>query len=226
MTEPTVNEAAIEDTETSLEQNQVEKTFTQDEVNKLITQRVDRERNKYDKKYGSIDVEHYEKLIAQEEKKALNEKKARGEFDSILKETVTKKDAVISNLEQELRNIKVNGALLNEASARKAISPEQVVRLLGDRVKLNAEDGQVEVLDDTGKPRYTEAGDLMGVHELVGEFLQSNPHFVQAGPKGAGTSNAMSAQQPVSNGFDLEALDMNNPEDRAKYKEARVRGLI
>lgn len=221
MTEPTVNEAAVE-TQTT-EQTEV-KTFTQDEVNALVQQRVDREKNKYQKTYGNVDLDLYNKLVEQKEKKEINEAKARGEFDKILKETVTKKDTVINNLENELRNIKVNGALLNEASARRAINPDQVVRLLSDRVKLN--DGQVEVLDDNGQPRYTESGDLMGVHDFVGEFLQSNPHFVQAGPKGSGTSNAMEAHKPQNNEFDLEALDMTNPQDRAKYAEAKIRGLI
>jgi len=221
MSETELKNMVNEDTDTSQTQ---ETTFSQEDVNKLIAQRVDRERNKFEKKFSGVDLDLYSKLVEQKEKKEINEAKARGEFDKLLKDTVTKKDTVINNLENELRNIKVNGALLNEASTRKAINPDQVVRLLSDRVKLT--DGQVEVLDDNGQPRYTEGGDLMGVHDFVGEFLQSNPHFVQAGPKGSGTSNAMTAQQPTNNDFDLESLDMNNPIDRAKYAEAKVRGLI
>jgi hypothetical protein len=217
----TITENLVEQGTDTVEQNQG-KSFTQEEVNKLVAQRVDRERNKYDKKYSGIDVEHYDKLVSQEAKKLLNEKKARGEFDSILKDTVTKKDAVISNLEQELKNIKVNGALLSSASTNKAVNADQVVALLQSQVKLH--DGHVEIIDGNNQPRYTESGDLMQVDDLVSEFLQTNPHFVQAGPKGSGTTNAISNN--AHGVVDLDTLDMTNPLDRQKYKDAKANGLI
>jgi hypothetical protein len=192
-----------------------EAKFTQEDGTKLIAQRVDREKSKFNKKYDGIDVDRYNNLVNAEEERDIDAKKARGEFDEILKQTVAKKDGVIDSLTTELRDIKVNGNLLSEASAKHAINPNQVVQLLQGQVKLN--DGSVEVLDSsTQQVRYTESGDPMQVSELVQEFLQTNPHFVQAGPKGSGTGNVTDTG---GNTFDPTQLDMTKASDRAKFKE-------
>ena len=176
-----------------------EAKFTQEDVNKLIAQRVDREKSKFNKKYDGIDVDRYNNLVNAEEERDID----------------AKKDGVIDSLTTELRDIKVNGNLLSEASAKHAINPNQVVQLLQGQVKLN--DGSVEVLDSsTQQVRYTESGDPMQVSELVQEFLQTNPHFVQAGPKGSGTGNVTDTG---GNTFDPTQLDMTKASDRAKFKE-------
>lgn len=196
-----------------------EAKFTQEDVNKLIAQRVDREKSKFIKKYEGIDVDKYTNLVNAEEERDINAKKARGEFDEILKQTVAKKDGMIDTLTTELRDIKVNGNLLSEASAKHAINPNQVVQLLQGQVKLN--EGNVEVLDSaTQQVRYSENGEPMKVSDLVQEFLQTNPHFVQAGPKGSGTG---SVTDTVGNTFDPTQLDMTKASDRAKFKEHQTK---
>ena len=208
------NTENMENEDTGTSQNQ-EATFTQEDVNKLIAQRVDRVKHQYEKKYSGIDIDQYNQLINAEEERELESKKARGEFDDILKQTVSKKDETIQSLNNELRDIKINGALLNEASAKNAINPNQVVQLLQGQVKLNS--GNVEVLDPTtNQVRYTENGDAMQVSELVNEFLQTNPHFVQAGPKGSGSSTITNTNCTT---FDPTQLDMTKASDRAKYKQ-------
>jgi hypothetical protein len=107
---------------------------------------------------------------------------------------------------------------LNSASKHKAINPEQVVRLVKEKVRLN-DAGDVEVIGDNGTPRYTESGELMGVDQYVNEFLSQNTHFVQAGPSGSGSTsntNNKSVQE-----LDTSKLDLNNPEHRRIYKEMR-----
>jgi hypothetical protein len=131
---------------------------------------------------------------------------------------VEKKDSVISNLQRELQNIKVDGNLLNAASSRKAVNPQQVVRLLKDQIRLS-ESGEVEVLDDGGSPRYTDKGTAMNVEDLVEEFLTSNPHFKMANPGGTGSTSNVADTKGIPGKFDINALDMNNPKDRALYKE-------
>ena len=56
----------------------------------------------------------------------------------------------------------------------------------------------------------------MQVSELVNEFLQTNPHFVQAGPKGSGSSTITNTNGTT---FDPTQLDMTKASDRAKYKQ-------
>lgn len=200
------------------------KGFTQDEVNRIVADRIERERKKYESKYSGIDLDHYQQLTEAEEARKIEDQKKRGQFEAILKDTVEKKDSVINQLQSELRNIKVDGALLNAASSLKAVNPDQVVRLLKDQVRLG-DSGSVEVIDPTnGQVRYTDSGDVFDIKSLVNDFLQANPHFVAATPKGSGTVSNTAVRG--NTGFDLSNLDLTNPQDRQKYKEARSKGLI
>jgi len=91
--------------------------------------------------------------------------------------------------------------------------------LVRNNVKMT-EAGDVEVVDPkSGQTRYTETGDPMNIDGLVAEFLQTNPHFVQAGQPGGG-SKSNTGTQGISN-VDVKDLDMTNPEHRKKYAEWR-----
>jgi hypothetical protein len=215
----------IQDTQPEKEQAQTQvneetktQTFTQQDLDKIVAERVQRERAKYDKKYGSIDVDHYQKLIEKEEKARQTELEKRGQFETLLKEQADKFTSKIQQYQSELHSIKVDGTLLNEASNFKAVNPQQVSQLLKGQLKLN-EAGTVDVIDTkTGQVRYNEKGDPIQVKDLVSEFLQANPHFVQAGPNGAGTGQGVGRQKNLVDN-DISKLDMNRPEDRTRYKE-------
>ena len=191
--------------------------FTQDEVDKLISQRVSRERAKLEKKFADVDVDKYRTLVEAEESRLQEEAKKRGEFDQVIKEQAEKYNAKINQYQQELTSIKVDGALLQAASKAKAINPDQVVQLLKGQLKLN-ESGTVDVVDTTtGQVRYNDKGDPVEVETLVTEFLQSNPHFVSAGPQGSGANGGVGNVAPVEE-LDISKLNMNKAEDREKYK--------
>jgi hypothetical protein len=202
------------------QEGQSTRAFIQDELDKIVADRIARERGKYEKKYAGIDLDRYQTLMDAEEKRIQDEQKARGEFENILKNTVEKKDSVISQLKSELQAVKVDGQLLNIASTNRVVNPQQVVRLLKDQVRL-AETGDVEVIDPrTGQLKYSESGDPYGINDLVSEFLRENPHFVAAAPAGSGSRsnvNPGKSNQEV----DPSKLDMTNPEHRAVYKEYR-----
>jgi hypothetical protein len=122
-----------------------------------------------------------------------------------------------------LHSIKIDGALLNEASAAKAVNPQQVVSLLKSQLKLN-EAGAVDVVDQNGQVRYDDQGNPIKVSQLVNEFLSASPHFVQAGPNGSGTGQGVGKQTPVVEN-DVTKLNMQNPEHRAQYaKIMRAKG--
>ncbi len=113
--------------------------------------------------------------------------------------------------------------MLNTAAKYKSVNPEQVQNLLARSVRLN-EDGDVEVVDNTGAVRYNDSGAPVGVDDLVREFLDANPHFVQPTPA---TSNTKSSQSSNAvEGFDLSKMDLSNPEHRKIYAQAKQRGLI
>ena len=187
------------ETETVEVQTQESKTFTQEELDRIVADRVAREQRKFEKKISGIDLDEAKDLIAQRESAELERKKERGEFDSILKQTIEKKDLEIHSYKSKLQETLVDGAILGAASNNNAVNPNQVSQLLKAHTRLS-EDGMVEVLDDNGTPRYNDSGDLLSVDEMVTEFLTANPHMVKASQGGTGSmGNAGgSTQKPQS----------------------------
>ena len=187
------------ETETVEVQTQENKTFTQEELDRIVADRVAREQRKFEKKIAGIDLDEAKDLIAQRESAELERKKERGEFDSILKQTIEKKDSEIQSYKSKLQETLVDGAILGAASNNNAVNPNQVSQLLKAYTRLS-ENGMVEVLDDNGTPRFNDSGDLLAVDEMVTEFLTANPHMVKASQGGTGSmGNAGgSTQKPQS----------------------------
>jgi hypothetical protein len=219
---------AVNDTETTASQPEVKEqvatqdardtnTLTQDDVNRIIAERVAREKAKFEKKYSNVDLDHYNNLVEAEEQRKQQELEKRGEYEKLLKDQAEKFNSKIQTYESELHSIKVDGTLLNEASSQRAVNPQQVVSLLKGNLKLN-EAGGVDVVDTNGQVRYDDNGEPLKVSNLVNEFLSANPHFVSAGPSGSGTGQGVGKQTPVVDN-DVTKLNMQNPEHRKRYRE-------
>lgn len=198
-------------------ETQQEPLLTQDDVNRIVAERVQRERSKFEKKYSGVDLERYQQLVEQDEQARQTEMEKRGEFEKILKEQAEKFQSQINQYQNELHGIKVDGSLLSEASNARAVNPQQVVQLLKGQVRLN-EAGGVDVIDNNGQVRYKDNGDALSPGELVQEFLTANPHFVSAGPNGSGTGQGVGKQNAVVE-TDVSKLDMKNPAHRDQYRE-------
>jgi len=160
--------------------------FTQEQVDKMVSDRLARERKKYDKKYAGVDVDAYKGWQAEQEQAEVDRQKERGDFEAILKTTVGKKDDEINQLKNRLTEIEVDGSLLRTASNLNAVSPDQVASLLRSQVRLG-DDGNVEVIDKQGILLYGDTGEMKKVTDLVSDFLTTNPHFVKASLSGAGS---------------------------------------
>jgi|TARA_B110000238_G_scaffold195687_1_gene235232 hypothetical protein len=185
--------------ETNAVENQVAKTFTQDELDRIVADRISREQRKFDKKLSGIDLNEARDLLAEKQAADIERQKERGEFDSILKQTVEKKDMEIQSYKSKLQQTLVDGAILGAASNNNAVNPTQVSQLLKDQTRLS-EDGTVEVLDANKVPRYNDSGELLSVNEMVAEFLTVNPHMVKASQGGIGSmgNTGGSTQKPQS----------------------------
>jgi DNA-binding transcriptional MerR regulator len=192
-------ENTVEETVDTPVETEAEKTFTQSDVERLIEQRLMRERKKYEKKMEGIDLDEARQLMQEKEAAEIERQKEKGEFEKVLQQLAEKKDQQINALNAKLHETLVDGALLKAASSQNAVAPDQVVALLKNKVKL-ADDGSVEVLDDSGSPRYTDDGTPMSVNALVSDYLTANPHFVRASSGGAGSQGAAggSTQKPLS----------------------------
>lgn len=202
------------------EQSTQDQKFSQEDVDKIVADRIARERRKFEKRYEGVDIDTYRELTAKQEKEREDRLKAKGEFERVLKETVEKKESTIKTLQSQISNIKVDGALVDTASKYRAISPNQVVKLLKDQVRLN-ETGDVEVVDaKTGQTRYGEDGTHFTIDGLVREFITENPHFVSAGPAGSGTTTKK-GDSGAGATIDITKLDMSNAEHRKIYADYR-----
>jgi len=193
-----VTEAAVETPEV-----QESKTFTQEELDRIVADRVARTKRQYDKRLDGIDLDEARQLLQRQQEAEIEKQKERGEFESILKQTVEKKDQEIRTYKQRLESQLVDGALLSAASRNNAVSAEQVVQLVRGAVRLS-EDGTAEVVDSNGTPRYNDSGDPLSVDELDGDFLTTNPHFVKASVGGAGSQGAVGGSTPKP----MSAADM------------------
>lgn len=218
-----MSEEVMESVETeTTETTQVEKTFTQDELDRIVADRIARERKKAEKKLEGIDLEEARKIMQEREQAEIERQKERGEFENILKQTVEKKDQEITAYKNKLHETLVDGSLLSAASKHDAVSPDQVSQLLRGKVRL-AEDGGVEVLDDQGTPRYNNNGDLLSVDELVSDFLTANPHFVRASGGGTGSMGNAGGltPKPVSVADMVENWNSGGREAYAAMKKAK-----
>ena len=196
------------------------KGFSQEEVNRIVADRISRERKKFD----GIDVDEYKNWQTQEEERKVEQQKQRGEFDKIIKEQADKFQNRIGELENTLKREKVDGALLNSAASLKSVAPNQVADLLKNRVRLN-EQGEAEVVDTNGTPAYLDNGSQMQVKDLVSEFLTTNPHF--AAPSQAGTGSTSSVGGTIkTERLDISDLDMTRPAHREQYKKLKAEGKI
>jgi len=211
----------VEETiETNIDEEKVY-NLKQSDLEKLIQKRVGHVTKNFEKKYSGIDPEQARKLLQEKENKQIEDQKARGEFEKILKEQAEKSNKEISGLRSEIEKVKVDGALVTAASKNQAINPEQVKDLLKGKVKLT-EDGKVEILAENNQPMYNKDGDLKSIDEYVKDFITENPHFQTATPSGSGSKANLGKVN--ARPFNIADLDMTKPEDRKQYAEyKRVR---
>jgi len=194
------------------------KVFTAEQLENIVQRRLDRYKKSVSNKLDGIDIEEAKKLIEEKKLKELEIAKQRGEFDKVLKETVSKKDSKIQSLETELKRIRIDETLVNVASGMKAVKPAEVKQLLRSNVRLK-EQGSVEVINEDGTPRYSDRGEPMSVNDLVAEYLKNNPHHVSSSPSGAGSRSQVGGATPKQ--LKIGDLDLSNPNDRKLYSDLR-----
>ena len=84
---------------------ETEKTFTQSDVERLIEQRLMRERKKYEKKLEGVDIDEAKKLLEEKQAAEIERQKEKGEFENVLKQLAEKKDQQINALNDAVRQL-------------------------------------------------------------------------------------------------------------------------
>ena len=219
MSENTLANEATGAADTTSENLAATKTYSQQDVDNMMARMKGSLEKKLLRPYEDLgDPETLRQLKADAEKRQQEQQLNRGEFEKTLQEMAAKKDAEISKRDSIIKEYKVTTPVLNAAAKYRAVNPDQVRTLLQSNLRLNNE-GEVEIVDNSGAVRYTDTGAPLAVDDLVREFLDSNPHFVSAAPA---TTNSQSNVGKGSNrSLDITKLDMKNPEDRKVYAQYR-----
>ena len=191
-----------------------EMKFTQEQLDKVISSRLEAERRKYEKKLQEEENQKAEIL----KQKQLEEAKTKQDLEKIMQDRLSEKEQELNRYKNQIKKEKVDNSILSVASSNKAISPAQVVALLKDEVKYN-DDGRIEVVDNNSNVRYNANGELLTIEDRVKEFLDSNPHFRQGSLSGSGSQSAIGGKTVKP--FNLQDLDLTKPEDRKAYQEYR-----
>lgn len=206
------------DPQAQAEVQATERVYTQQEFDDAMAKMRHSVTNKVLKPYQELgDIEELRQLKATQERARQEEAMKKGEFEKVLQEMAAKKDAEIQKRDAVIKEYKVDTPLLNAAAKYRSVNPEQVKALLKNSVRLG-EQGEVEVLDTNGKIRYTDNGMPFAVDDLVNEFLQQNPHFVQPTPS---TTNTKSSFDNSIGELDINKLDLSKAKDREKYAKWR-----
>jgi len=214
-----VEATTTENVEVKQEQPVEQPQSKQVDIDKVVKDRLYRQEQKILNELGVGSLDDVKAAI-DERRKAEEEKQLeRGKFDEVIKKKTQEYNDKLTKLEAELRDERVDKQLINAASKHKAINPEQIKSLLKNNVHLN-KDGKVEVVDNSGTPRYNKDGDLLTVDEAVQEFLTQNAHFQSATPSGSG-SVANVGQSNTNKTINIRDLNMKDPADRKEYAEYR-----
>ena len=221
------NTSAEEVTGTSESQEETQgKTYTEEEFNNHMAGLKASLTRKFEKQFSDLgDLEELKQLKTQAETKKLEDAKKRGEFEKVLQELAQKKDDEIKKRDHMIREFKIDTPLVNAAAKFKSINPDQVKSLLRNNVRLNDE-SEVEVVDSNNEVRYDDSGKPISVDTLVKDFLQTNPHFVNAGTTTTNTASSTPTQRAGDTSFDLSKLDLTRPDHRKLYAEARRAGQL
>lgn len=216
------NESVEVKQEQSTEQPKKEYTNNkgmQVDIDKVVGERLGRRERQIVEELGVNSLDEAKAVIEANRKLEEEKQLERGKFDEVMKKKTLEWNEKLSKLEQELRDERIDKQLINAASKHKAINPEQIKALLKNNVHLNKE-GKVEVVDNSGTPRYNKDGDLLSVDEAVQEFLTQNAHFQAATPSGSGSVSNV-GKSNTQKTLNIADLDMSNPDDRRAYAEYR-----
>ena len=220
MTDNSLANTEVTDTteQTNNQAEETTKTYTQREVDDLLARTKGSITKKISSKYEDLgDADELRAIVDSHRKQQQDAQLKKGEFEKVLQELASKKDAEIQKRDRVIEEFKLNSPILDSAARHRAVAPEQVQALVRNNVRLN-QDGEPEVIDKEGKVRYADNGKPLSVDSYVSEFLTQNPHFISASPSTTATKSSLTNRTQK---VDITKLDMNNAEHRAIYKEYR-----
>ena len=207
-----VQEAEVKQTQT--DETKQSNTFTQEQLDNIIKQRLEAEKAKQQRQIDELKKAEEEAL----KEKQIQEAKTKADLEKLMQERISAKDNELSKYKNMIKEEKVDNSIMSVASKNDAIAPSQVVSLIKSEVNYN-DDGRIEILDNNKNIRYNPKGELLTIEDRVKEFLDANPHFRKGSLSGTGSQSSVEGKTVKP--FNIQDLDMSKPEDRKKYAEYR-----
>ena len=207
-----VQEAEVKQTQT--DETKQSNTFTQEQLDNIIKQRLEAEKAKQQRQIDEMKKAEEDAL----KEKQIQEAKTKADLEKLMQERKSAKDNELSKYKNMIKEEKVDNSIMSVASKNDAIAPSQVVSLIKSEVNYN-DDGRIEILDNNKNIRYNPKGELLTIEDRVKEFLDANPHFRKGSLSGTGSQSSVEGKTVKP--FNIQDLDMSKPEDRKKYAEYR-----
>ena len=212
--EPQNQQAETTTAPETVETKAKEMTFTQEQLDNIIKSRLDSEQKKHQRMLDEMKAKEEEAF----KEKQIQEAKSKQELEKLMQERIAQKDTEILRYKNEIKKERIDNSIMSVASQNNAVSPNQVVALVKDQIRLT-DDNRVEILDNNSNVRYNPKGELLSIEEKVKEILDANPHFRKGSLSGSGSQSAVEGKTVKP--FNIQDLDLSKPEDRAKYSEYR-----
>ena len=207
-----VQEAEVKQTQT--DETKQSNTFTQEQLDNIIKQRLEAEKAKQQRQIDELKKAEEEAL----KEKQIQEAKTKADLEKLMQERISAKDNELSKYKNMIKEEKVDNSIMSVASKNDAIAPSQVVSLFKNEVNYN-DDGRIEILDNNKNIRYNSKGELLTLEDRVNEFLDANPHFRKGSLSGTGSQSSIEGKTVKP--FNIQELDMSKVEDRKRYAEYR-----
>lgn len=211
---------------------------SQEEINRIVQQRLERQRQQTQQQLQSLGFNDWEQLQqtltatqqAEAERQRLAEEAQRAELEKqnrwneLLALEKQKAQEATGTLSQQLEAERSRAAeaerryhqertqreLVSAATLSEAVHPTQVATLLSSQVRMD-DGGRLVVIDQaTGQVRTNGAGAEMMLTELTQEFLETNPHFRRASA-GAGANSAPAGGAPPALSQDDASAKLADP---------------
>ena len=205
--EPQNQQAETTTAPETVETKAKEMTFTQEQLDNIIKSRLDSEQKKHQRMLDEMKAKEEEAF----KEKQIQEAKSKQELEKLMQERIAQKDTEILRYKNEIKKERIDNSIMSVASQNNAVSPNQVVALVKDQIRLT-DDNRVEILDNNSNVRYNPKGELLSIEEKVKEFLDANPHFRKGSLSGSGSQSAVEGKTVKP--FNIQDLDLSKPEDR------------
>lgn len=213
--------------------------MTQEQVDRIVQDRLNRERAKFEQELKGLGyeggIEGLRKQREEEQRKAEEAAKAKGEYEGLYKTAIQQKaelEAKLQEISVQRERQQVESAMSKAANG--AVNPDQVARLVNMEIQSSGRsvvvrDGIAFVADASGSPVTDGQGGILTAEAVVQRFLADNPHFKPATTQGNGAGSRPGMQPPPSpqtKGFGHVETTDDVMQNREKILEALRRGEL